>query len=170
MPNMFRRVIKDINEMEQTSLYDATSTWKSHDEELLGGRIAKNFGVVVEHFHSKPKVPFNVSGTGMQIKDTSILVEIPDNYPFSPPQITFIRALIRAVATLARRLRTGHQSSVCRITCRLSSKSSILPLPCRGEAEGLTPWLLMLETADLSAAWVPNFRGWSSQRESRAGR
>lgn len=89
MPSFFFRVMKEINEVCQTSQFDATSTWECHDEELLGGCIAINFGVVVNHFHMKPNQPFNVNGTGTQIKDTSILIEFPDNYPWSPPQITF---------------------------------------------------------------------------------
>ena len=87
MPPFFMRVMRDINAVKEA--FDAISTWECSDKELIGGYTAKHFGVVVKAFHMKPNRPFIVSGTNAQIRDTTILVEFPDNYPFSPPRITF---------------------------------------------------------------------------------
>lgn len=48
-----------------------------------------NFGVLVENFQMKPTMPFVSSDTGMLIDSTTILAELPADYPCSPPRVTF---------------------------------------------------------------------------------
>ena len=90
MPPYFFRVMKDIKHICQT--YNAMSTWefpRIRKKEFAGQLVhnnGTNFGVIVDKFQMKPTMS---SDTGMLIKSTTILAEVPANYPFSPPRVTF---------------------------------------------------------------------------------
>lgn len=90
MPPYFFRVMKEIKHICQT--YNAMSTWefpRIRKKEFAGQLVhnnGTNFGVIVDKFQMKPTMS---SDTGMLIKSTTILAEVPANYPFSPPRVTF---------------------------------------------------------------------------------
>jgi ubiquitin-protein ligase len=62
--------------------------WKDRNNEFVDSN-GGHFGVLVNNFQMKPYMPFVSSDTGMHITTTSILVDLPNNYPFSPPRVTF---------------------------------------------------------------------------------
>ena len=74
------------------SKYNAISTWefpRIRKKEFAGQLVhnnGTNFGVIVDNFQMKPTMS---SDTGILIKSTTILAEVPANYPFSPPRVTF---------------------------------------------------------------------------------
>ena len=82
----FRRALKEIKEACQT--WNATSTWDCRKDDFVNSN-GGNFGVLIDNFQMKPYIPFVSSDTGMHITTTSILVDLPANYPFSPPRVTF---------------------------------------------------------------------------------
>lgn len=89
MSPFFFRVMKEIKHICQT--YNAISTWeflpaRKNEFARLVHNKGTNFGVIVDNFQMKPTMS---SDTGMLIKSTTILAELPANYPFSPPRVTF---------------------------------------------------------------------------------
>ena len=82
----FRRALKEIKEACQT--WNATSTWDCRKNDFVDSN-GGHFGVLIDEFKMKPYIPFVSSDTGMRITTTSILVDLPANYPFSPPRVTF---------------------------------------------------------------------------------
>ena len=86
MSKYFHRALKEIKQACQT--WKATSTWDCHKNDFVDSN-GGHFGVLIDNFQMKPYMPFVSSATGMRIKTTSILVDLPANYPFSPPRVTF---------------------------------------------------------------------------------
>ena len=89
MSYLFKRIMSDIKDTCQT--YNAKSTWEirpAHNDESAQfvHKKGTNFGVLVENFQMKPTMS---SDTGMLIDSTTILAELPADYPFSPPRVTF---------------------------------------------------------------------------------
>ena len=86
MSKYFRRALKEIKQACQT--WKATSTWDCHKNDFVESN-GGHFGVLIANFQMKPYIPFVSRDTGMDITSTSILVDLPANYPFSPPRVTF---------------------------------------------------------------------------------
>ena len=86
MSKYFRRALKEIKQACQT--WKATSTWDCYKNDFVESN-GGHFGVLIDNFQMKPYIPFVSSDTGMRITTTSILVDLPANYPFSPPRVTF---------------------------------------------------------------------------------
>ena len=86
MSKYFHRALKEIKEACQT--WNATSTWDCRNNDFVDSN-GGHFGVLIDNFQMKPYIPFVSSATGMHITTTSILVDLPANYPFSPPRVTF---------------------------------------------------------------------------------
>ena len=118
MPPYFFRVMKDIKHICQT--YNAMSTWefpRIRKKEFAGQLVhnnGTNFGVIVDKFQMKPTMS---SDTGMLIKSTTILAEVPANSPSHRlGSLSRTRSLtqtsIRTASTLAKCARIGVRVSV----------------------------------------------------------
>lgn len=90
LPPFFQRIMKEVNQVREIYEY-VTPTWECKKEQIKWFSeedSATILGVVIEHFDMKPKCGFCLQ-TGKRIEDTSILIQFPSDFPFSPPQITF---------------------------------------------------------------------------------
>tara|TARA_B110001452_G_scaffold265973_1_gene271742 strand:+ start:482 stop:979 length:498 start_codon:yes stop_codon:yes gene_type:complete len=88
MPPFFHRVMKEIDAAKKA--FDAIGMWECKDKAVFGGGCAnKHFGLVVKSFQMKPMCRFSKKDSEQTELETTILVEVPANYPFDAPHITF---------------------------------------------------------------------------------
>ena len=87
MPPFFHSVMKEIDAAKMA--FDAIGTWECKDKEVFGGCANEHFGLVVSSFEMKPMRRFIKKDSEQTELHTTILVELPANYPFAPPRITF---------------------------------------------------------------------------------
>eukprot|EP00966_Prymnesium_polylepis_P049645 1149310-Prymnesium_polylepis.1 len=88
MPPFFRRIMREIDAAKKA--FDAISTWECKDKELCAN---EHFGLVVRSFHMKPTRRFIKKNSEQTELQTTIIVELPADYPFAPPHITFMDKL-----------------------------------------------------------------------------
>ena len=88
MPPFFHRVMNEINAAKKA--FDAIGTWECKDKAVFAGGCAhEHFGLVVKNFQMMPMRGFRKKNSEPTELHTTILVEVPANYPFEAPHITF---------------------------------------------------------------------------------
>ena len=93
IPPFFRRIMIEIDAAKKA--FDAISTWECKDKEVwkVRGCANEHFGLVVRSFHMKPTRRFIKKNSEQTELQTTIIVELPADYPFAPPHITFMDKL-----------------------------------------------------------------------------
>ena len=84
MPPFFRRIMREIDAAKKA--FDAMGTWEC---KVGSAHEHSNLGLVVKDFQMMPMRRFRKKNSEQTELHTTILVEVPANYPFDAPHITF---------------------------------------------------------------------------------
>ena len=84
MPPFFHRIMKEVDAAKKA--FDAMGTWEC---KVGSAHEHSNLGLVVKDFQMMPMRRFRKKNSEQTELHTTILVEVPANYPFDAPHITF---------------------------------------------------------------------------------